>query len=357
MSSPLISVIIPCFNLGAYLREAVESVLDQTIQDVEILIVDDGSTDDATRSLVETLEYRQTTAFRTENQGLARARNFLIARARGTYLCALDADDRLDPRFFAETLGAFERDPSLSFVSTHLQMFGTEDRRWPDEPRCTFPMLLCDDTVITAALVRRDAVLSVGGYDERMPGQGDEDWDLWISLVEAGHRGLILPDVLFYYRRRQGSMCDQCTTSEAHLELLLYIVRKHLGSYRRHLLEVLLWKEERISAIRRANLKAEMELGAYLQPWVSARRAELAALKIKLHAARTGEGNADRTGRVADLERALADAHQERETLHAEYQRALEEVAALRRSASWRLTAPLRSLYDLARPAPGGDAS
>ena len=169
----------------------------------------------------------------------------LIARARSTYLCALDADDKLDTRFFEKTLEAFARDPGLTFVSTRLQMFGIEDRQWPSGNRCDLSALLCDVSVIPA-LVRRDAVQAVGGYDEGMPGQGNEDWDLWISLVEFGHRGVILPEVLFYYRRRHGSMAEQCNAGERRLQLMDYMVRKHGASYRQHLIEVLLWKEGEI---------------------------------------------------------------------------------------------------------------
>lgn len=326
------------------------------VQDFEILIVDDGSNEEATRAVLETAAWPHTTIVRTPNRGLARARNHLIERARGTYLCALDADDRLAPAFLERTLEAFERDPGLTFVSTHLQMFGDEHRQWPDDDRCTFPMLLCDDTVITAALVKKDAVTGVGGYDAQMPGQGDEDWDLWISLVESGHRGVILPEVLFHYRRRRGSMCDQCTSGPLHINLTRYLIRKHAASYRTHLLEVLLWKEARIADIRRANIKLETHIGTYLDPWLATRRTELAALKLKLQAARVQDLERRTAARSDELEGDLDRLRAQHEALHAEYQRALGEVAALRASASWQMTSPLRALYELRRRG-GGDAS
>src|SRR5262249_42518182 len=162
-------------NLGQYLDEAVDSVLSQTFQDFEILIVDDGSTDVETQRIVASYSRPNTTVFRTANQGLAAARNFLIARAGGDFLCALDADDKLHPRFLETTVRVLEQNPELTFVSTHLQMFGEEEKIWPDEARCDLAALLVDDTIITPALVKRSAVLSVGGYDERMPHQGNED--------------------------------------------------------------------------------------------------------------------------------------------------------------------------------------
>jgi glycosyltransferase involved in cell wall biosynthesis len=314
--APRVSVIIPCFNLGAYLDEAVQSVLDQTYQDFEILIVDDGSTDHATVRLIDDFIRPKTTVFRTPNQKLAGARNFLIARARGEYLCALDADDKLHPRYFEKTVTVLDQNPATAFVSTHLQMFGAETRVWPDVAKCDLAMLLCDDTVITPALVRRSAVLAVGGYDERMPHQGNEDWDLWISLVEAGHQGVMLPEILFFYRRRPGSMCDECTRGQVHLDLIEYLIRKHSDSYRAHWSAVARWKEGAIGDLRRANVALETDIAALLAPTVERRRVELQALRRRLE--------------ETDYHDSLA-----------------AEVSAVRSSASWRITAPLRALYGL----------
>jgi glycosyltransferase involved in cell wall biosynthesis len=351
---PKVSVIVPCFNLGQYLDEAVDSVLAQTCQDFEILIVDDGSTDPDTRRILDGYARPKTTVFRTPNCGLAAARNFLLARAQGEYLCALDADDKLHPRFLETTLAVLERDPSFAFVSSRLQMFGDENRTWPDEDRCDLAALLCDDTVITAALVRRQAVLAVGGYDEQMPHPGNEDWDLWISLVEAGYTGVILPEILFFYRRRPGSMCVQCTTGQTRLDLMEYLVRKHAKSYGAHLLDVLLWKEGHISNLRRINVQLEAELAAYLAPTVTRRRAELQELRAKLQQARRDEAEHDRSQRFTALDDQLAQLSAEFGALRAEYRRCLAEVAALRASASWRITSPLRSVYDVLRRLRGG---
>jgi glycosyltransferase involved in cell wall biosynthesis len=322
---PAVSVIVPCYNLGAFLDEAVGSVLAQSFQDFEILIVDDGSTEEATRALLATYERPRTSVFRTENRGLAAARNFLIARARGRYLCALDADDKLHPHYLEKTVAVLDGDPSLAFASTRLQMFGEIEGLWPDDERCDLTTLLCEDTVHTAALVRRDAVIAVGGYDVAMPAPGDEDWDLWISLVEAGYRGVVLPEVLFFYRRRPGSMVIECTSRPVHLTLYDYLLDKHAASYHERLIEVLLRKEEVIGDLLRRNAQIEAEIGGFLAPAVELRRAELRSLAEKR----------DRLAAAAAVAR--------------ECDRARAEVAALRSSASWRLTAPLRAAYDLLR--------
>src|SRR3972149_1699479 len=99
---PRVSVIIPCYNLGPYLDEAVGSVLSQTYQDFEILVVDDGSTDPATRTLLADYRRPKTRVIQLPHGGLAAARNAGVANAGGEYLCALDADDRLASSFLAK---------------------------------------------------------------------------------------------------------------------------------------------------------------------------------------------------------------------------------------------------------------
>src|SRR5262245_51800827 len=105
-----------------------------------------------TRDRLDAAAWPRTTLVRTPNQGLARARNELIRRATGTYLCALDADDRLHPQYFERAMAALSADPELAFVSSWLRMFGGEDRVWSQE-RCNLETLLAEDTVMTAALV------------------------------------------------------------------------------------------------------------------------------------------------------------------------------------------------------------
>src|SRR6185369_13027955 len=156
-----VSVIIPCYNLGRYLDEAVASVLAQTFQDFEILIVDDGSTDAATRAVLDGYSRPRTRVFRTAHAGLAAARNHGIERAQGRYVCALDADDTLEPAFLEKLVRVLDADASLTFSSCWLRTFGDESWEWTPE-RCDLPALLWENTVLTAALVRRDAVVAIG---------------------------------------------------------------------------------------------------------------------------------------------------------------------------------------------------
>lgn len=325
--TPRVSVIIPCYNLGQYLDEAVESVLSQTYQNFEILIVDDGSSDPATQALLSDYRRPGTRVIWTPHSGLAAARNLGIANAAGEYLCALDADDRLEASYLAKTVAVLDHDPAVTFVSSWLRAFGDEAWEWKPE-RCDLQTLLSEDTVLTAALVRREAVLTVGGYDTAMPVQGDEDWDLWLTLVARGHRGVILREVLFAYRRRAGSMSTVCWYGSGHLPLTGYRLAKHSEMYRAHLVDVLLHQDTETAAMLRRNDEIERYIATELEPAVAARREELATLNSRLASLKSPESQE----RIRDFEAALGAA--------------AAEVTALRTSMSWRITRPLRTVYE-----------
>jgi glycosyltransferase involved in cell wall biosynthesis len=341
VNRPKVSVIIPCFNMGQYLDEAVDSVFAQTMQDFEIVIVDDGSTDPETIQLLSNYRRPKTRVLVTKNQGVVAARNYAIEHANGEYLCALDADDRLHPAYFERATVLLDNDPALTFVSAWVQMFGTSDALWKQDS-CDLPALLAECTVMTAALVRADAVRSVGGYDFRLE-QGDEDWDLWISLVERGYRGTIIPEVLFYYRRRPGSRCEVCTMGETHLHLVQYIMEKHQESYQRHLTAVLDRKHADIGELLHENYGLERYLNDHLQPIAASRRKEVARLQMKLDRCEKRRKTEAHEYPVPELEAAK----RRLEEKNAELQRYQAEVHALRTSGSWRITAPIRAAYEV----------
>jgi len=228
--SPQVSVVVPCFNLGRYVDEAVQSCLEQSHPDVEIIVVDDGSTERETSALLASYVRPHTRVVRTTNNGLAAARNHGASLASGQYLCFLDADDWLAPSYFEKAVSTFKSQSELSFVGSWVQATGEEDWLYtPDQ--CDLPALLADCTVSTAAVVRREAFWSVGGFDTGMPAQGDEDRDLWINLAAHGHFGTILPEALFFYRRRSGSMVEQAYFGDDHLSLAEYMFHKYQDHY------------------------------------------------------------------------------------------------------------------------------
>ncbi len=232
------SFVIPCYNLGQYLPEAVDSVLAQTRTDYELLIVDDGSTDPHTREALEACARRGLQVLRQENRGLAAARNAGVARARGAFICCLDADDRLRPEYLERAAAVLESRPEVGFASSYYREFG-EHESLVEQSDCQFPRLLVENRAMVSSLFRKQAWEQVGGYCEDFSVPGYEDWDLWISLVEAGWECAVVPEVLFEYRVRSGSMYRTGLQDPEKLgETVQALARRHRESYARYAVEV-----------------------------------------------------------------------------------------------------------------------
>lgn len=347
--SPTVSVIVPCFNHGQYVRESVQSVFAQSWPSVEVIVVDDGSDDPATIACLREMSDLPIQLRRVPHGGLARARNAGIAAASGQYLCALDADDLLAPEFLHKAVTRLEADASLTFVSCWLEAFDREQWSWTPT-RCDLPALLAECTVCTASLVRLPAVRAIGGFDEHMPHQGYEDWDLWISLVERGYRGTIIPEVLFRYRRLPGSMSAHLASPDVHRDLMQYLVGKHRDSYERHMTEVLQLQDEDIGRLLRSNQRMERQVTTWLEPEVERRRAELSRLQEKVVQLDAREASTQNekamTARLTALEQQLDGERRRGAELAEALDERTQEVHALRTSKSWRITKPLRAVYD-----------
>lgn len=226
---PKVSVIIPCYNQGIYLDEAVDSVLNQTCEDFEIIIVNDGSTDEFTNRLLTDYRKPRTRVLQTRNQGLATARNTGIAEARGEFILPLDADDTIGPDYLGNAVEILERQPSVGIVYCRGKLFGnkTGDITAPQFSRTG---MLVSNLIFCSALFRKSDWERVGGYNPGMI-HGCEDWDFWLSLLELGLSAERLPEVHFYYRVRETSM-NQVMNKDKRLEMFRLIVANHPRLYR-----------------------------------------------------------------------------------------------------------------------------
>jgi glycosyltransferase involved in cell wall biosynthesis len=233
---PLVSVVIPCFNHGEYLPEAVDSILAQTWQNFEIIAIDDGSTSHETRTVMETFERPKTRVlFHPENLGLPAARNTGIQEARGKYICCLDADDKLESTYLEKALLLLESNQGISFVYPWTQVFGKESRVWR-APQFDAAELLQRNQLNPPAVFRRSAWEATGGFREEMR-KGYEDWEFWIRLAGLGLRGHCIPERLLLVRRVGRSFID--SAYERHAELVGDIRR-----YNSHLYEDPDWPEQ-----------------------------------------------------------------------------------------------------------------
>jgi glycosyltransferase involved in cell wall biosynthesis len=220
---PKVSIIIPNHNYAQYVREAVVSALGQTYRSFEILVIDDGSTDDSLEVLSAfASDHPRVRVYSQENRGLAATRNIAIGLARGEYILPLDADDLIHPEFLAHTVPVLEANQTVGFVYTQMVWFGDVEQlrsHWEYD----FELLKRGNFVNVSSLFRKQAWSDVGGYDEVM--QGYEDWDFWIGLAEQGWIGQLVREPLFFYRRHGRSMIDGC--DENREQLMEQIKRNH----------------------------------------------------------------------------------------------------------------------------------
>lgn len=229
--SVLVSVVIPCYNHGQYLPEAIASVEENTDRSrCEIIIVDDGSTDPQTSRVLDELGRRGYHTIRQPNQGLAAARNNGIAAAKGKYILPLDSDNRLHQNYLTTAVELLEADASLDVVYGNPQLFGDADALRPLGLKrlSAFDLgkMLNENYIDACALYRKSVWEKVGGYDGAMPAMGHEDWELWIHAYSLGCRFHHLDELCFYYRVLNTSMIvtDGARKHELNKK---YIYKKH----------------------------------------------------------------------------------------------------------------------------------
>lgn len=226
MSSPLVSVVVPCWNAGAFLDGLCECLDAQTFRDFETIVVDDGSTDPATLDRLNKLS-SSIRHVRQENRGLSGARNSGFREAEGEFVLPLDCDDRIEPDFLLRGVERLNANPDIDFVFSHMRLVGARDgileRRFN-----RFDQLFLNQLAY-ALLMRKSAWARVGGYDETMR-DGYEDWDFNLRLIMSGSSGGLIPDALLIYRVAEGGMLLS-KSARKHGELWARIREKHAEAY------------------------------------------------------------------------------------------------------------------------------
>ncbi|CAN5921607.1 hypothetical protein BH23ACT10_BH23ACT10_35520 [soil metagenome] len=284
--APLVSVIIPCHGQAHFLVDAIESVRAQTHQRVEVIVVDDGSPDDAADVAGR---YGDIRLVRQRNQGLSAARNAGLGASHGDYVAFLDADDILRPEAIAAGLEAFDKRPDAGFVAgAHVRV---DRERSPVETPgrgivCpdSFEMLLQGNVIGMHATVlyRCEVLEAAGGFDTSLP--ACEDYDLYLRLAQVAP--LVLHDVVVAeYRRHVGNMSSD---SLWMLEIVLRTLRRqseaaqarpdHAEAYRAgqriwsdHYIDEFL-RERHRTAMTGPHLCRQMLRAIRIAPWQMTRR-------------------------------------------------------------------------------------
>lgn len=227
---PKVSVIIPCYNLGKYIDQAVESVLNQTYQDFEIIIVNDGSTDKFTNTKLSNYQRPKTKVITTKNKGVSAARNLAIKNATGEFILPLDADDKIENTYLEKAILIFEQNQNIKVVYCNTQQFGNTKNKI-NYPNFELNSFLLNNCIHVAGFFRKKDFLNTKGYDKSML-DGLEDWEFWISMLKTGGKVYKIEESLLFYRRyveSRQSLLDK--NRSRNLEIRQYIVEKHLALY------------------------------------------------------------------------------------------------------------------------------
>ncbi len=186
----MVSVIIPVYNGAAYINVAIESVLEQTFKNVEIIVVDDGSTDDTKSILAPLIKAGQIKYFYHSNRGLSAARNTGIRAASGKYLKFLDCNDFLYPKQIQLQVGHLSGRHNVISITDHVLLFENGEQRTSKielgQSNQLARMIIRNFMPVHSILVERNAVVEAGGFDEEM--KALEDADLWLRLLLGGLR-------------------------------------------------------------------------------------------------------------------------------------------------------------------------
>jgi len=199
MNQPKVTVVIPSYNHGKYLQEAIDSVENSGFKDYEIIIVDDGSTDASSRKIAQDLKANGYEVILQENKGVAASRNNAIKIAKGEFIIPLDADNRLLKPYFFEGIKILEDNPKIGVVYGDAQVIGEKSGTWVNHPM-QLEEIIFENYIDNCTILRKSAWESVGGYDENAPFHTREDWYFWLSLIGKGWQFHHLNEFCFEYR-------------------------------------------------------------------------------------------------------------------------------------------------------------
>lgn len=198
-TNKLVSVIIPCYNDGQYLEETVSSALNSTHLPIEIIIINDGSTDNTQEiGLKLQSQFKNVRYFEHQNKGPSATRNYGVQQSRGEFILPLDADDKISPRYIEIASQILQVDEQVKVVYSEAMFFGNKKGKW-NLPEFDLKKLATENLIFNCSMYRKTDFIKSGGYSEDMK-YGWEDWEFWISMLKRGGKAYKIPEVCFFYR-------------------------------------------------------------------------------------------------------------------------------------------------------------
>ncbi len=231
----LISIVTPCYNQAHYLEETINSALKSTYRPLEIIIVNDGSTD-GTKELAEKLAtlYPEVKLVNQINQGVSSAINTGIRNAQGEYVIPLAADDLLSENYLEEATKVLDQKPEVKVVYCKAVKFNSKGNKpWKLKP-FSRNLLARDNMIFATALFRKMDWEKCGGYSEDMLA-GREDWEFWIKFLKNGGEVEKLPFLGFYYRLSPTSKRKKTGTNQKKRDRIAYLNAHHADFFEREL--------------------------------------------------------------------------------------------------------------------------
>lgn len=225
-----LTVVIPYYNMGQYIEDCIRSIKASSYPGIEILIIDDGSTDEGSIEVLKQLgRDKGVKVYRKQNEGLAETRNFGAVRAEGEFLAFLDADDRVGQDYYEKAIRVLRQYDNVFFAGSWVRYFGESRQKWVSylpQP----PYALVHNPLNSSGLVYKKQAFLLAGLNDKLVDYGLEDYESVINLLANGYNGIVLPEFLFHYRVRNNSMFRK-VTREKLLYSYKYITRKHAAYY------------------------------------------------------------------------------------------------------------------------------
>ena len=234
MPTPAVSVLVATYNNGAYLREALDTLLSQTFPDFELIVIDDGSTDDTQQVLKSYVDPRLVLLRNERRRGVAAARNRTIAASRAPLIAVADADDRYDRQRLEKQVAYLGRHPEVDILLTDYCRMTVEGRVFErikiprTDAQIKLQFLWTESLSHATVMCRRAMVLKTGGYDETLSSAVDADW--FIRLAGCASFG-VLHEVLHYYRIHSASITRNRDPRQADRRFLMFhkMLCRYLG--------------------------------------------------------------------------------------------------------------------------------
>ncbi|PID99168.1 hypothetical protein CSA80_03575 [Candidatus Saccharibacteria bacterium] len=310
-AAPLVSVVVTCYNYGKYVAEAIESVFAQSYENIELIVINDGSSDNSDSEINRMRKKRPFKYISRGHRGVVATRNEAIAKASGQYVMQLDADDTI-PSGYVKKMLRVATEKNADIVYADYKMFGDETGR-SAFPNYDFDRLKEGNFINISCLIRRAAIRKQR-FDEHLSNRTHEDWDFFLGLCAAGCTAIKCQDTVLNYRihgNARNNTLGSATSQRQYVEMYCYVIEKYAKRY-----------PEQFDLVKLiGTLFADVFGAAY-----EAQKQENGELRKQNNALNTANNQL----------------RQQNNALGAMNNKLQQENSALVGSISWRITAPLR---------------